>query len=192
MGFVVIYDANVLHPPVLRDVLIRVAQGGLVQARWTNAILDETFKSIQERLPDLDPVKLDRTRELMSGAIRDVLVTGYEPLIPAVALPDPNDRHVVAAAIRARAQVIVTANVRDFPVEALSQWDVEAKTPDEFLLDQFHLSGPVVYGAIQRVADSWSNPPGTVSDVLDRLERSGLVETVALLRGWQAPGWQQG
>lgn len=70
MGFVVIYDANVLHPPVLRDVLIRVAQGGLVQARWTDAILDETFGSIQERLPDLDPVKLARTRELMSSAPR--------------------------------------------------------------------------------------------------------------------------
>lgn len=60
MGFVVIYDANVLHPPVLRDVLIRVAQGGLVQARWTDAILDETFRSIQERHPDLNPVKLAR------------------------------------------------------------------------------------------------------------------------------------
>ena len=191
MGFVVIYDANVLHPPVLRDVLIRVAQGGLVQARWTDAILDETFRSIQERLPDLDPVKLARTRELMSNAIRDVLVTGYEPLIPAVTSPDPDDRHVVAAAIRARAQVIVTANVRDFPAESLSQWDVQARTPDEFLLDQFHLDGPSVYGAIQRVADSWRNPPGTVSDVLDRLERSGLVETAALLRSWQMSGLQQ-
>ena len=55
--------------------------------------------------------------------------------------------------------------------------------------DQFHLSGPVLYGAIQRVADSWKNPPGTVNDVLDRLERTGLVETAALLRRWKRPGW---
>jgi predicted nucleic acid-binding protein len=190
MGFVVIYDANVLHPPVLRDVLIRIAQDGLVQARWTNDILDETFRSIEERRPDIDPARLKRTRELMGGAIRDVLVTGHEALIPAVTLPDPDDRHVVAAAVRARAQVIVTRNVRDFPADELRKWDVEARTPDEFLLDQFHLSGPILYGAIQRVADSWRNPPGTVGDVIDRLERSGLVETAAHLRGWQTAGWQ--
>ena len=105
-------------------------------------------------------------------------------------LPDPDDRHVLAAAIKARAQVIVTNNIKDFPPPALEQWNVEAKTPDEFLLDQFHLSGPVLYGAIQRVADSWKNPPGTVNDVLDRLERTGLVETAALLRRWKTPGWR--
>jgi predicted nucleic acid-binding protein len=190
MAFVVVYDANVLHPATLRDVLIRVAQEGLVQAKWTNQILDETFESIVKQHPGLDAGKLARTRELMSGAIRDCLVTGYEPLVDVVSLPDPDDRHVLAAAIKSRAQVIVTSNVRDFPESALESWNVEAKTPDEFLLDQFHLSGPVLYGAIQRVADSWKNPPGTVNDVLDRLERTGLVETAALLRHWKGPGWR--
>ncbi len=190
MAFVVVYDANVLYPATLRDVLIRVAQDGLVQAKWTNQILDETFESIVKQHPGLDLVKLARTRDLMSGAIRDCLITGYEPLVNVVTLPDPDDRHVLAAAIKARAQVIVTNNIKDFPAPALEQWNVEAKTPDEFLLDQFHLSGPVLYGAIQRVADSWKNPPGTVNDVLDRLERTGLVETAALLRRWKSPGWQ--
>jgi predicted nucleic acid-binding protein len=190
MAFVVVYDANVLYPATLRDVLIRVAQDGLVQAKWTNQILDETFESIIKQHPGLDSKKLARTRDLMSGAIRDCLVTGYEPLINVVTLPDPDDRHVLAAAIKARAQVIVTNNIKDFPAPALEQWNVEAKTPDEFLLDQFHLSGPVLYGAIQRVADSWKNPPGTVNDVLDKLERTGLVETAALLRRWKSPGWR--
>ena len=140
--------------------------------------------------PSLDPGKLARTRELMSGAIRDCLVTGYEPLVDIVTLPDSNDRHVLAAAIKCRAQVIVTSNIKDFPPSALEQWNVEAKTPDEFMRDQFYLSGPVLYGAIQRVADSWKNPPGTVTDVLDKLERTGLVETAALLRRWKSPGWQ--
>lgn len=186
----VVYDANVLYPATLRDVLIRVAQEGLVQAKWTNQILDETFGSIEKQHADLDPAKLARTRELMSRAVRDCLVTGHEPLIESVTLPDPDDRHVLAAAIRARAQVIVTANGRDFPDAALRPWNVEAKTPDEFLLDQFYLSGPVLYGAVQRVADSWKNPPGTVSDVLDRLERTGLVETVAHLRRWKTTAWR--
>jgi len=138
----------------------------------------------------LDPAKLARTRDLLRGAIRACLVTDYEPLIDVVTLPDTHDRHVLAAAIKSRPQVIVTSNIKDFPESALEQWNVEAKTPDEFMLDQLYLNGPVLYGAIQRVADSWRNPPGTVNDVLDRLERTGLVETAALLRRWKSPGWQ--
>lgn len=120
MGFVVVYDANVLYPATLRDVLIRVAQAGLVQARWTNQILGETFESIMKQRPDREPAKPARTRELMSGAIRDCLVTGYEPLIEVSTRPDPDDRHVLAAAIRARAQVIETSNIKDSPTMQLA------------------------------------------------------------------------
>src|SRR2546430_3319191 len=103
MSFVVVYDACVLYPSTMRDLLIRIAQAGLVQAKWTEQILDEVFDSLQKDRPDLEPAKLDRTRVLMIRAVRDCLVTGYEPLIPSVSLPDPDDRHVVAAAIRAQA-----------------------------------------------------------------------------------------
>lgn len=79
MAFVVVYDANVLYPSALRDLLIRIAMAGLVQAKWTDRILDETFGNLKCNRPDLDPVKLDRTRVLMNAAVRDSLVTGYEP-----------------------------------------------------------------------------------------------------------------
>ena len=91
MAFVVIYDDNVLYPSLLRDVLIPVAQRGLVRGRWTDRILDEVFVNLLENRPDLDHAKLARTRELMNASIRDVLVEGYEPLIAAVTLPDPDD-----------------------------------------------------------------------------------------------------
>src|SRR5438034_8134783 len=94
MSFVVVYDACVLYPSTMRDLLIRIAQAGLVQAKWTEQILDEVFDSLQKDRPDLEPAKLDRTRVLMIRAVRDCLVTGYEPLIPSVSLPDPDDRHV--------------------------------------------------------------------------------------------------
>lgn len=110
------------------------------------------------------------------------MVSGYEPLIETLKLPDPEDRHVLAAAIKARAQLIVTMNLRDFPVEALDDWDIVATHPDEFVLSQIATNRPAVYGAVQRIADSWRNPPGTVEDVLKRLERDGLVESVAHLR----------
>jgi hypothetical protein len=81
VSFIVVYDANVLYPSSLRDLLIRVGQVGLVRAKWTNEILDETFRNLKLNRPDLDEGRLDRTRQLMNLSIRDVLVTGYEPLI---------------------------------------------------------------------------------------------------------------
>jgi hypothetical protein len=108
--------------------------------------------------------------------------TDYEVLIDSLKLPDPDDRHVLAAAIKAKAQVIVTANLRDFPAEALRPWDIDPKSPDEFVRDQISLDRSVIYAAVQQIADSWRNPPGSVDDVLDRLERSGLAISVAELR----------
>ncbi|SFL40707.1 PIN domain-containing protein [Streptomyces pini] len=119
MAFVALYDANVLYPSTLRDLLVSIAQDGLVQAKWTDRILDETFRNLKAKRPDLDPVRLDRTREAMMRAVRDCMVKGYEPLIEALELPDPDDRHVLAAAIRAKAQLIVTFNLKDFPPRRL-------------------------------------------------------------------------
>lgn len=116
---VVVYDANVLYPSTLRDVLIRVGLARLVQPKWTDRILDEVFRNLRANRPDLNPVRLARTRRLMNEAIRDVLVTDYEHLTDQLDLPDADDRHVLAAAIHAEAEVIVTRNLRDFPADCL-------------------------------------------------------------------------
>src|SRR5207245_1767517 len=128
--FVVVYDASVLYPSTLRDLLIRIAQAGLAQAKWTEGILDEMFAALRRQRPELDPSKLDRTRQLMARAVRDWKITGHEVLIDSLKLPDPDDRHVLAAAIKANAQVIVTANLRDFPAESLRPWNIDPKSPD--------------------------------------------------------------
>jgi predicted nucleic acid-binding protein len=182
MAFVVVYDASVLYPSTLRDLLIRIAQSGLTQAKWTEQILDEMFAALTRNRPELDPSKLNRTRSLMATAVRDWKVTGYEPLIDALKLPDPDDRHVLAAAIRARAQVIVTSNLKHFPANELRQWDIEPKSPDDFVRDQIGHDRAAVFAAVQQIADSWRNPPGSPDDVLDRLERNGLAVSVAELR----------
>lgn len=181
MSFIVVYDANVLYPSTLRDLLIRIAQAGLVQAKWTDRILDEMFDSLMANRPDLRPAALARTRQLMNDAVRDCLVTGYEPIIAGLDLPDPDDRHVLAAAIRAHAQVIVTTNLKDFPATALALWDVEAQHPDEFVLDQIDLNAAAVIGAVSAIASSWHNPPGTALDVLDRLAAGGIPRAAAAL-----------
>ena len=104
MAWVMIFDACVLHAAPLRDLLIRVAAEGVVEARWTERILDECFQSILERRPDLSPEALSRTRELMRQALPSCMVEDFESLIDELALPDPDDRHVLAAAIAAAAQ----------------------------------------------------------------------------------------
>ncbi|MGN5237694.1 MULTISPECIES: PIN domain-containing protein [unclassified Rhodococcus (in: high G+C Gram-positive bacteria)] len=182
MTFTVLYDANVLYPNVLRDVLIRLAQTGLVHARWTDRILDETFRNLAADRPDIPADTLARLRELMNRAVPDCVVTGYETLIPALTLPDEDDRHVLAAAIRCGAQVIVTANLRDFPDTELSQFGMEALHPDEFVMDLFTLDGARVHQAISATAAAWRNPPSTPADVCDRLAAAGLPISAAALR----------
>lgn len=181
MAFVVVYDACVLYPASIRDLLIRLAGSGLFRARWTDRILDECFSNIVAARPELEG-KLGRTRQLMEKAIPDARVTEYEPIAAGLALPDDNDRHVLAAAIRCGAQVIVTANLRDFPAEALAPYDVEAQHPDSFVLHLLSLDPGAVLRTITGQAASLRNPPCTVAELLDTLESRGLVQTVSELR----------
>ncbi|GGV37038.1 PIN domain-containing protein [Kitasatospora herbaricolor] len=181
MAFVVVYDACVLYPNTLRDLLIRVALRGLVRARWTDAILDEVDRNLLKDL-EIPAEKLQRRRRLMNNAIRDCLVTGYEPLIDGLKLPDPDDRHVVAAAIRSSAQVIVTENRKDFPQHYLDTFGIERKSADDFIMDLIGLDDRVVYACVQEIALGRRNPAQTLDDVLAQLERSGLNQTVSALR----------
>ena len=180
MPAVVVYDANVLYPSTLRDVLIRVGLGRLVYPKWTERILDEVFRNLRANRPDLDPARLDRTRRLMNDSIRDVTVTGYEHLIDRLDLPDPDDRHVLAAAIHAEAHVIVTRNLRDCPSDRLRTWGVEARHPDDFLT-RLHQDRPDALGGIVAdIAVAWGDGFGP-GDVLDRLAIDA-PGTVALVR----------
>jgi hypothetical protein len=173
MTFVVVYDANVLYGNTLRDLVIRIAQAGMA---------DEALGSLQSDRPDIAPEKLARLRTLINGSVRDCRIEGYEPLIEGLKLPDSDDRHVLAAAIKAGAQVIVTSNLKDFPADELANWNMEAKSPDEFILDQIDLDDRVVWACLQQIVDSRTNPPETIEDVLDALDRAALVESVNALR----------
>lgn len=177
-----VYDANVLYPAPLRDLLIRLAQAGLVRARWTEAIHDEWVRNVLADNPALSPDRLARTRTLMNEAVRDCLVTGYEGLIDSLALPDPDDRHVLAAAIHADAELIVTFNLKDFPVPELASYNIQAQHPDEFLVSLFDTAPGPVCAAVKRQREGLRNPPKTAEELLATLESQGLVQTVAKLR----------
>ncbi len=182
MAFGATYDACVLHPAGLRDLLVRLAATGLFRAHWSQDILDEMVRSILRRRPDLTQAQLDRTCELMCDAVPDCLTTGYEDLIGGLCLPDPNDRHVLAAAIRSGSQVIVTENLGDFPSHVLETYGIDTQTPDVFVLHLVELSPRTVYGVLEAQAAALSNPPIDLDHLLQRLEQSGLPRTIAALR----------
>ncbi|MES9881867.1 MAG: PIN domain-containing protein [Sedimenticola sp.] len=121
MRYTVIFDACVLYPAPLRDFLLRLSTTGLFSAKWTDRIHDEWIRNLLESRPDLEE-KLSRTRELMNQAVPDSLVAGFESLIENLELPDADDRHVLAAAIRSGAQAIITFNLKDFPDDVLAQY----------------------------------------------------------------------
>lgn len=182
MAFAVIYDACVLYPAPLRDLLIRLAAAGIVRSHWTDAILDECFENIIKQRPDLSKDRLARTRELMCNAVPGCMITGHEPLIASLSLPDADDRHVLAAAIRAGAQAIVTFNLRDFPASALASFGVEAKHPDDFISEMLDLSPGLVCAVIKEQQADLKDPPRTLADLLDTLTDQGLPQSVARLR----------
>lgn len=177
-----LYDACVLYPAALRDLLMWLALTELFRARWTDAIHEEWIRSVLEDRPDLTRAQLERTRDLMNANVQDCLVTEYEDLIEALTLPDPDDRHVLAAAIRGRADVIVTFNLDDFPPDILQPLGINARHPDDFVIHLLDLAPTRVYWALKRQRATLKNPPRTAEELLDTLERQRLVQTVARLR----------
>jgi predicted nucleic acid-binding protein len=171
-------DACILYPAPLRDLLLELALADLYRAKWSDAVHEEWITALLANRHDLTRVQLERTRDLMNLHVRDALVLDFEPLIDALDLPDPKDRHVLAAAIKGRADVIVTTNLTDFPAEKLDRWGIEAQHPDEFLTHQFHLSQPVFLQAVKTVRMRLKNPTKSVEDYLDTLRTQGLLATV--------------
>lgn len=135
--YTVVLDASVLFPNMKRDLLLCFFEADLYRAQWTERIQQEWLTRAIEKYPDNED-SLRRTDALMRGNFESAWIrTEYEPFIDAIHLPDPNDRHVVAAAIVSAAQYIVTDNVRHFPAETLTRFGLEAGTADKFLAGTF-------------------------------------------------------
>jgi hypothetical protein len=185
-AFSAVFDACVLYPAPLRDFLMWLALSGSFRARWSPQIHDEWKRNLLANRTDLTQVQLDRTSALMDRAIPDALVTGHEALIEGLHLPDVDDRHVLAAAIRCGASVIVTFNERDFPVEALAPFGIEAQHPDVFVENLIDLDVAAVVGAAQRQRAKLRSPPMPVERFLEMLRRQGLVQTAKALSAYAA------
>jgi predicted nucleic acid-binding protein len=183
-NFTVIYDACIFYPAPLRDLMVRLAMTREFRAHWTMQIHEEWVTALLRSRQDLRREDLDRTVDLCNKAVPDCLVCHYESLIDDINLPDPDDRHVVAAAIRAGAQCIVTLNLKDFPSEALDQYDMFARHPDDFILDLAELEPDVVIKTVKAQREPLTNPHPTAEEFLDRLRRNRLPGVATFLSDW--------
>ncbi|MGA7982901.1 MAG: PIN domain-containing protein [Chromatiaceae bacterium] len=181
-SFAVIYDACLFYPAPLRDLLLRLAQTRLFQARWSEEIQREWLTALLRHRPDLDEAKLRRTMALINQSVPDCLVTGYAHLIDRLSLPDPNDRHVLAAAIRCGAQTIVTKNIKDFPRQVLAEFNIAPCHPDEFILDLADLAPALVTTAAKLQRAALKRPPLSPETFVDTLRRQGLPGVAGFLQ----------
>ncbi len=180
-NFTAVYDACVLYSAPVRDLLIRLGGTGLFRARWTDQIHDEWTNALQKKRKDIEPAKIARTRELVNQAIPDCLVTGYEGLIEGLKLPDPNDRHVLAAAIVCQAGVIVTYDLKDFPADALGEYEIEAQHPDEFVSHLLDLAPAVVCEVVRQQREALTNPAVSPEQFVERLSTLEFTKTATQL-----------
>jgi predicted nucleic acid-binding protein len=183
---VAVLDACVLHPAPLRDLLLRLAMTEIYRARWSEAIHDEWMRSILQRRPDLTLGRLERTRRLMDASVPDSLVTLADRHQPqrsmSRGLPDPDDEHVLAAAVHGGAEVIVTYNLDDFPAAVLQPHGVTAEHPDTFLCGLLQLSPLAFIDTVRKQQGALRNPLRTMDELLVTLDDLGLAQTVAELR----------
>ena len=179
--FIAVLDANVLYPSLKRDVLLSFAARGLYRPRWTDAIMGEWTRSLLASRPDLE-AKIPLVVEQMDRAFPEAKIDGYEALIEALTLPDPDDRHVLAAALKAGAHIIVTENKKDFPQSILSPLDVEIQSADEFLLSTFELYPGDAELAVKEMRERHKKPPLNAGDLLTKLTGEGLVRLAVALK----------
>jgi predicted nucleic acid-binding protein len=180
-AYTALFDACVLYPQTIRDALLSLARTNLFRARWSAHINEEWTRARLHKHPE-KAAQINYTLEQVNNSVEDCLVTGYEPLIDGIELPDPDDRHVLAAAVVGRADVIVTLDLSHFPDEALAPYNIEAQHPDEFIVHQFGVNEPLALSAFKAMRAPLKNPAMTADEFLNHLEAKGLVETMAALR----------
>lgn len=182
--FSVIFDACVLYPAPLRDLLMRLAMTDMFQARWTDDIHEEWITALIRRDSGFSRDKLERVKALMDLHVRDAKVEGYQGLIPGLSLPDPNDRHVLAAAIRSNSDAIISFNLKDFPPDLLATYEIEVIHPDDFVAYQLELSPATVCGAIRQQRQALQRPAKSAAEFLLILQKQQLPQTVSALKAY--------
>ena len=176
-------DANVLYPNLMRDILLEAAKLRLFNFRWSHNIRQELLRAYRRQNSDRKSRRFEQhTLRLMDLYFRRLMISGYEYLLPDIHLPDPDDRHVLAAAIHARCDYLVTQNLRDFPAPVCGQYGIEAIHPDEFLLVLLSREQARLLESARTCRMRMKNPSMAVQQYLDALRRANLPNFADALR----------
>jgi len=184
--FTALIDACSLAGALKRNLLLTLAEAEFFRARWSAPILDETERAIARMIEQKgDPdhhEKAGRARASIEAAFKDAIVSGFDHLLPhGSALPDPTDAHVMAAAIKTQASMIVSENLKHFPDKALVRFNLEAKSADAFIADTLNLDIGRGVAALSLMRARLKKPELTADALLLRMEADGLVETASML-----------
>lgn len=174
-----VLDTNVIYPIIIRDLLFWFAHYDLYTPKWSENIFDE-WKNVMIRRGVPENLAISRIN-IANKAFPDALVHNYEGIIESIQLPDSKDRHVLAAAIKTNAELIVTNNLRDFPVTYVSSFGISAKSADEFCTDIIDLNQEKALAAFKELVHNKRKPPLNEFQVLDLLRKAGLPETADYL-----------
>lgn len=174
-------DANVLHPAFVRAALLWFADERLFRPAWSPTILEEWRRSVKRRHPDLDDSRIDAWQAIMTDQFPDAEITGYEPIIEALTLPDAEDRHVLAAAIVGKCQGVITTNLKHFPAAAVMPFTLEIVHPDDFIVNIIDIDPVRALTACRRHRQAMATTRPTPDQFLDRFAVAGLVQAHARL-----------
>lgn len=169
MSFPAFFDTNVLYGALLNDLILELADRGLFRPLWSSDVLEELRRNLIVKRES--PTLVDKRISAMIDYFPDAMVDGYDDLIDAMTC-DPKDRHVLAAALRGGAEVLVTFNVKDFPAASVEHFDIDIVHPDDFLLDQLDLYRPATLRAIDDLVEGYDSPAMTTEDFLLALIRA--------------------
>lgn len=177
-----VLDACVLYPARLRDLLLSLAGADLFRPIWSEIIQDEWIRNVLANRPDLTRGQLERTRDLMNRAFLAASVRGFEGIIPTLTLPDPDDCHVLASAIHAHADLIITINLNDFPPAALGAHGILPAHPHPFVDYLFALDEDEALASIAKMRRRLRAPSMTPKEFIESFEKAGLIRTASRLR----------
>lgn len=171
MVFSAVLDAAVLVPIHLTDLLLRLGEDRVFRPLWSEEILAEVERNIPKADPRATPERAARRVRHMRAAFPEAMVTGHRPLIGGMT-NHPKDRHVLAAAVRAKAGVIVTANVDDFPASACDPFEIDVQHPDDFLLDRLDSCRAGTLRCVDELITDLRRPPRTRGEFLEQFRKT--------------------
>ena len=177
--FIAVLDTNVIYPVIIRDILFWFAHYDLYTPKWSEHIFDEWKKVMKQK--GVSEEEANKRIAKANIAFPDALVQNYKGLIEHLRLPDADDRHVLAAAIKTNASIIVTNNIKDFPEEYLQSFGLNAKTADDFLTDIIDLNHEQTIAAFKEMVLNKKNPKQDAFEVLNQLRNAGLRDTANFL-----------